>query len=272
VGIKIIKKGQLAAHHENGTVAHNLHLLKGAVPAKLDPIVHQTGQISNAGQTSQPMRRDKQQRHERLCALIEQTISHALPGGRTFELEGHVWAVRTLSEWASLLGVKSIDTVSDLIKIAPIQRDYTQVDGKKALLLRVGEPGPISPRKIANLMRGVFRNKTGREPKPEEFPLLKVLASEWPTGLQVDIFKVVLDNWTAFKAAVAIAIEEMKARGEKAYHRHHSYPSVSVICKFRDVALGLYLMHVQENAAAGRAVPDVVIQAFPKLFQHLKKP
>ena len=265
VAIHIVKKTK-------APVPHSLKLLKGMSTAKgaKPPQFPSKPAIGGTKKGVKPLRRDKSERHQRLRKLILQTIDGSLSGGMTFEFEGCVWAVRPEPEWAKLLGVKSADTISDLIKLPPIQKDYTQVDGKKALLLRVGPPGVPTPRKIANFMRGAFRTKTGRYPKKEEFPLLKVLAEEWPDGLQVEIFKATLDDWVAFKAGVAIEIEKMKAQGEKAYHRHHGYPSPSVICKFRYVALELYVMRLQEDAAQGKPVPPLAINAFPAIFAHLK--
>ncbi|PAL22806.1 hypothetical protein CD928_12230 [Sphingopyxis sp. GW247-27LB] len=217
-----------------------------------------------------PLRRDKFERHERLCKLIQQTIEGTLTGGMAYDFEGFVWAVRPEPEWAKLVGVKSVDTITDLTKLPPIQKDYTQIDSTKALLLRLGSPAPPSPRKIATAMRKAFKAKTGRYPKPKEFPLLKVLAEEWPDDLQVQIFQTALDEWVPFKVGVANEIEAMKAKGLKAYHRHHHFPSVSVICKFRQIALELYVMRLQEKVAQGKGVPMAAITAFPKLFGHIK--
>ena len=220
VAIRIVKKAKTP-------VPHSLMLLKSMDPAKgAHTPLSSSPELKIANATpkgAKPIRQDKSERHKRLRKLILQTIDGTLSGGMAFEFEGFVWAVRPEPEWAKLLGVKSADTISDLIKIPPIQKDYTQVDGTKALLLRVGPPGVPTPRKIANFMRGAFRAKTGRYPKKEVFPLLKVLAEEWPDGLQVEIFKTALNDWVAFKAGVAIEIEKMKAQGEKAFHRHHDY-------------------------------------------------
>lgn len=167
VAIRIIKKLKTA-------LPHSLMLLKGMNPAKgaeASPSSSKLKVANSATKGAKPIRQDKSERHERLRKLILQTIDGSLSGGMAFEFEGFVWAVRPEPEWAKLLGVKSADTISDLIKIPPIQKDYTQVEGKKALLLRVGPPGVPTPRKIANFMRGAFRAKTGRYPKKEVFLL-----------------------------------------------------------------------------------------------------
>jgi hypothetical protein len=161
------------------------------------------------------MRADKLKRHQRLCELIEQTIADTLTEGGDCEFEGHHWAIRPVPEWAHMVGV-SVDTVTDLIKEPPIQRTYTQVEGVKAVLLRVGETGSPTDRELANLMKGRFRKATGREPGERAWGMLKGLAQKWPEGAQVDIFQTVLDDWPAFKARVTMQIEEMLANGEPA--------------------------------------------------------
>lgn len=256
--IKIIKKPKASAQQALTPTPYSLKLLTGmgsiknaAPPAS--PFKAENTKPAQAG--LQPMHQNKSQRHARLQKLILQTIDGSLSGGMVLEFEGFVWAVRPAPEWAGLLNVKSADTISDLIKNPPIRKTYTRVDGKKALLLHVGPPGAPTPCVIANFMKDAFRAKTGRYPKKELFPLLKVLAEERPEGLQVEIFKAVLDDWVAFKAGVAIEVEQMKAEGQKARHCYHEYPSVSVICRFRHMALELYIMGLQEKAAQGKPIP-----------------
>jgi len=273
VPIKIIKKTKSLPQQGHVPIPYSLKLLKGMGAIKSANAPNSSSKPKLVGPAkvgTKSLRQDKSERHDRLRKLIFQTIDGSLPGGITLEFEGFVWAFRPVPEWAKLLGVKSADTISDLIKIPPIQKAYTRVDGKKALLLRVGPPGIPTPRVIANFMKSAFRAKTGRYPKKELFPLLKVLAEEWPDGLQVEIFKAVLDDWVAFKAGVAIEVEQMKAEGQKARHCYHEYPSVSVICRFRHVALELYVMRLQEKVVQGKPIPPAAIAAFPKIFGHLQ--
>jgi len=122
------------------------------------------------------MRADKLERHKRLCELIEQTIAEAVAQGEECEFEGHHWAIRPQPEWAAMLGV-SMDTITDLIKEPPIRRTYTQVDGKRAVLLRVGEPVPLTAREIANIMKARFRKATGQDPETKCWGMLKGLGS-----------------------------------------------------------------------------------------------
>ena len=211
------------------------------------------------------MRADKRQRHERLCELIEHTIADAIAEGDDCEFEGHFWAIRPMPEWAQMLGV-SVDTVTDLIKEPPIQRTYAQVEGVKAVLLRLGEPSSPTDRELANIMKARFRKATGREPSEKDWGRLKGLAQKWPEGAQVDIFQTVLDHWPAFKARVAMQIEEMLANGEPAQHAWHKYPSISVMLRFHELAVELYIMQLHET---GKTPPASIIALDPSIWGHL---
>lgn len=99
------------------------------------------------------MRTDRKQRHCRLIHLIENTIAD-----EPQDFEGFTWAARPLEDWAKMLGT-SLATVKRLIALAPIVRKSVQIDGLRAVLLRVGEPGPMTPREIANAMGRRYRKK-----------------------------------------------------------------------------------------------------------------
>jgi hypothetical protein len=210
------------------------------------------------------MRLDKKTRHERLCILVKETISEILASGNECDFEGFQWAVRPLADWAELLDV-SVDTVTDLIKIPPIQRTYTQVEGKRAVLLRVGDPGPLTDREIANFMKKRFRAATGRNPTPKHWAMLKGLASKWPDGAQVQIFQTVLEEWPTFIAGVKFEIDEMIESGAPAQHAWHKYPSISVMLRFHKIAIDLYIMKLQ---ATGAKPPPSVVALNPELWHH----
>ena len=211
------------------------------------------------------MRADKLARHGRLCELIEQTIAEAIEQGEECEFEGYHWAIRPQADWAGLLGV-SVDTVTDLIKEPPIRRTYTQVDGKKAVLLRVGDESALTIRELANIMKARFRKGTGQEPSTKGWAMLKGLASNWPEGAQIDIFQTVLDEWPAFKARVAMKINDMLENDELAQHAWHKYPSISVILRFHELAVELYIMKLQEK---GKKPPPSIVALDPSLWLHL---
>lgn len=211
------------------------------------------------------MRADKKKRHTRLCELIEATIEEALAADEECFFEGYHWAIRPLTDWADILGV-SVDAITDLIKEPPIRRTYTQVEGKKAVLLRVGEEGLMTERELANIMKARFRKATGHEPSPEAWAMLKGLASNWPEGAQVDIFQTVLDEWPAFKARVTMKINDMLEKGEPAQHAWHKYPSIPVMLRFHELALELYIMKLQET---GKKPPPSIVMLEPNLWLHL---
>jgi hypothetical protein len=64
------------------------------------------------------MRKDKQERHGRLCGLIECVVAENRADGTPAIFEGQEWAVAPLPIWADWLGV-SVDAITDLIKVAP---------------------------------------------------------------------------------------------------------------------------------------------------------
>ncbi|MBN8630724.1 MAG: hypothetical protein J0L76_07705 [Rhodobacterales bacterium] len=207
------------------------------------------------------LRKDKQLRHQKLCQLIAADIAE-----QPQEFEGYTWAVRSQPDWSSLLGVDE-RTVRNLIKMPPICTTTTQVEGKKTVLLRLGEPGAKSDRHVANIMAKVFTDKTGRKPSPRDFGMLKGLAQFWPDGVQAEIFRLVLNDWKGFKALVAIVVDDLIAEGKNAFHRRHDFPSIAVIRAFHSMALEMYVMHLQANQLPP---PPSIVALHPKLWQHLK--
>lgn len=206
------------------------------------------------------MRKDRRQRHEKLCTLIEDTIAL-----HPQEFEGETWAVRPQADWCELLGV-SDRTLRDLTKIPPICTTTTHVEGRKAVLLRLGTPAPRTDRHIANVMANVFAEKTGRRPAARYYGMLRGLAQVWPEDAQLAIFKCVLGDWQMFKAGVQLEVDKMIADGEGGEHRYHEFPSIAVILRFHHVALDMYIMHLQWE---GKTPPASIIALNPKLWWHL---
>lgn len=206
------------------------------------------------------MRKDKQERHEKLCALIEETIAE-----HPQEFEGHTWAIRPQADWCELVGV-SDRTLRDLTKIPPICTTTTHVEGRKAVLLRLGTPGAKTDRHIANIMANVFAEKTGRRPAARDYGMLRGLAQTWPEDAQLAVFKCVLNDWPMFMAGVQLEVDRMIADGEEAQHRRYDFPSVAVMLRFHHVALDMYIMHLQDT---GKTPPASIIALNPKLWWHL---
>lgn len=187
------------------------------------------------------VRKDKQERFDRLVAVIEQQVQN-----EPVEFEDQVWANAPEPMWADLADI-SLATLKRYIKLPPIRRTWTHIDGAKVVLLRVGEPAPLKPREIANLMKSIFHKILKFEVQQTNYGILKGLAQKWPQGHQLEIFKLVLNNWPAFKAGVAIEIGMLIDAGRPGKFTWHEFPSVSVMLRFQSVAVELYIMDLQEK-------------------------
>ncbi|MDZ4089132.1 MAG: hypothetical protein U1E69_20260 [Tabrizicola sp.] len=206
------------------------------------------------------MRSDKLKRHERLCELVAKDLKQ-----HPQEYEGYAWAIRSQSEWCGLLDV-SDRTLRDLIKEPPIRTMTTHVEGRKAVLLRLGEPDTRTDRHLANIMANIFEDKAGRRPKPRDYGILRGLAQHWPEGAQLDIFRFLLKDWPLFRVGVSLEVDRMIHEGEGGYHWKLDYPVISVMLRFHRVALEAYVMHLQEN---GLTPPDAIVALNPALWWHL---
>lgn len=187
------------------------------------------------------MRQDKQERFNRLVAVIEKIVEE-----EPNEFEGQVWAILPEPAWANLADI-SLPTLKRYIKLPPIQRTWTHVEGVKAVLLRVGESAPLSPRELANLMKSIFRKKLDFDVPQAQYGMLKGLAEKWPEGHQLEIFKLVVSEWSAFKAGVAIEVEKLIDAGQPGKFTRHDYPSVPVMLRFQSVAVEMYMMDLQQR-------------------------
>lgn len=207
------------------------------------------------------MRKDRQEKHDRLCRLINEVIEANEP--QTFE--GYNWAILPQSEWCKLLGV-SDRTLRELIKITPICKTTTKVEGQKTVLLRVGVPDPKDTLKAAKVMADLFFKNTGKKPTEQERGMLRGLAQQWPLGAETQIFQCVLNLWPEFMAGVKLEVERMLYAGEKAFNRFYKYPSISVILRFHQVAVELYTMQLQHD---GKLPPPALQKFHPELWKHL---
>lgn len=201
-----------------------------------------------------PLRGDRQHNLDRLVGLVAQTITDE---GQDYR--GHMWAVRPQDDWAAMLGA-TVRTVGRLIKLPPIVTCDAQAEGRRVILLRIGQPNDSTApaevtddarKHIVNTMAKIFRTKTGHAVAGKGYGCLNGLHDALPAGKQIAIFKTVLNDWPAFKAGVAIEVEKLIAEGnEKAHHRRHDYPSPSIILRFHKVAEEMHLMALQESGAA----------------------
>ncbi|WP_162798289.1 hypothetical protein [Sulfitobacter sp. SK011] len=152
-----------------------------------------------------------------LEALVRKTIET-----QGQEFEGYVWAIQPLQDWADQADV-SLITVKRKFSKAPYDTLCKQVEGKNALLVRVGVPDPNQPSRLASEMGKAFRNgvvlndklnakqqakaiKAGTEWKPkksvtrDEYGCLHGLAKDWRAGWQLQIFKhtITPEGWATF--------------------------------------------------------------------------
>ena len=85
----------------------------------------------------------------------------------------------------------------------------------------------------------------------DDFGRLVGLAESWPDDHEVELFKLVLDNWPTFMAGVKVAIAAEGASGKGLYLE---YPSISVMRKFHEVAVEMH-MTLTGKSLAGRPLP-----------------
>jgi hypothetical protein len=176
--------------------------------------------------------------------------------------EGAEWAALPQSAWCKKLGV-SDHTLRSLAKLPPIVATKTvNAHGKPLVLYRLGSTPHISPRHLANKMASLYRLKYGRERiSPREWGCLLGLAGYWPEGVQVEIFRTVLNDLKAFMAAI-------KCVDPDCSHsiRFYEWLPITLVRKYPDVALELYIAEVQ---AKGQKPHPSILALCPKLWPKL---
>jgi hypothetical protein len=204
------------------------------------------------------MRKDKQQRLDRFASLIEATIKAGDP--RYVKLfEGFSWAAMAQTVWSNKLGI-SDRTLRDLAKCGTIVRTTTvNGDGKPVVLYRLGSTPHKSPRHIANTMAALYRKHYDvKRVPPRSWGCLVGLAGVWPSGVQVNIFRMLLDNLKAFMAAVKAADPDCTFTP-----RFYEFLPITLVRKYPDVALQLYVAGIQE---VGQKPHASIVAMFPKLW------
>mgnify|MGYP003381916718 CR=1 FL=1 len=181
--------------------------------------------------------RPKIMQHDQFCALIAKLCET-----NPFHFEGRDWLAGGRQELAYMLGVSEA-TLGRYIKVAPIVRKRAA----SMVLLRVGEPDPLTHREIGNLMAKAYRKHSGREVSPRGAGCLYALAAEWPEGEQVNIFRHVLVHWDQYMSYVGCLIEDMNAFAGATVlrKRHLKKPSIATIRLFEMAATELYRDYLQ---------------------------
>lgn len=187
----------------------------------------------------------------KLAVLVEQTITET-----PFELDGRRWAARSQEEWASLIDA-SVATLRRIISKPPFVRDRTHnAEGHQITVLRLGKPGKKSPRHLANIMANIFEQKTKRRPTKRGYGCLVGCAGVWPEGHQVEIFRLVMKEWSTFMDRFRLALDTgaIEPPTPKEYAKPVPYlklqhPHLPTLRLGASVAVELYQMRLQEKAA-----------------------
>jgi len=122
--------------------------------------------------------------------------------------------------------------------------------------------------KLARVEKALKRERQPRE-TPNEFGLLIGLAKAWPDGMQVEIFRMVLDNLPVFMTGVRTKQAMEQAEGKDVVPpRFLRYPHIKTIFDYNEVALEMMQDHYQQS---GTEPPDEFKALTPWLWQKPKK-
>lgn len=216
---------------------------------------------------------------EALRSLITESIR-----ANPVERDGFQWAAIPQQEICVRLNIAPA-TLRRMVSQSPFVRLQARINAKNYSLLRISVPGEAAaiktPEHIGNIMKKIWREwlttrqatiLAQREAMAVDHPELssiereakqlkrllhhqqlnsawgcfRNLAELWPEGHQVELFKLVLKDWSAFMAGVKVEIWRRGTGTEKFF----AYPSIPVIREFHAVALELYVMVKQEKTEA----------------------
>ena len=149
-----------------------------------------------------------------------------------------------------------IKTVERSLNSDAIQYDVCMINKVKNILLRRND-GKISDefkyRLLANAMKKIFKESTGRDIKPKDFGGLTELAKQWPNKFQSRIFRHTLANWPDFCVAY-----KLTAKTQDDIHKcglpfagalYMEYPNIQMLQIGWRVGLDVYQMYLQDQAA-----------------------
>lgn len=203
----------------------------------------------------------KREQVRRLAAYVEQASAK-----RPHKRGGLDWCADPQPEVATAINV-SVRTLQELLTYPVFQTERAQVGEERrvASLIRIvpiGQTPKLTPETIACGMRREFLTRYGEAMKAhgsgftsEMHGCFVGLAQLWPDGAQMDIFKIVLDDWTGFMSGAQIVIEAKIKAGldPKAEKKFWKFPSPSVMRRFWGVAIQLAAMKAQEELVAESA-------------------
>jgi hypothetical protein len=161
--------------------------------------------------------------------------------------DGFAWANRPQEWWSAKLGF-SVETFRRLISKPPFVREriIDPSTAKQVTLVRVGKPGQKTKKHLQNIMSAIWRKQMECNLPSKCFGHLAGLVDHWGHDRAVDIFKLVMNDWSRFMAGVHMEIALLGDEGKKRYYR---YPATSVILRFWSVGVEMYVMDQQAKAA-----------------------
>jgi hypothetical protein len=98
-----------------------------------------------------------------------------------------------------------------------------------------------------------------------EYGCMVGLAKEWPTGLQVELFKMVINDWMEFMAGVKV-VQAQEAGLGTVKPMYFEYPHIKTLRRYCKVAVEMMVMRFQKN---GKEPPAALKAVNPGLWKHL---
>ncbi|MEP9387259.1 hypothetical protein [Mesorhizobium sp. KR9-304] len=196
-----------------------------------------------------------------------------------YELDGFSWCALPQPEMAAKIGC-SVETVRRIIRKPPFVRRRR----KNITLVREGVPGPVTNYDRAQIMSSIWRKVTGKRTTIHEFHCLLGLAGEWPEGLQITLFKIVLWDWPFFMSAVKhhidmeLSVSSLEGKEPTLKKRFFAFPSITVMRRFAFLALEIAVDHSEQvdtmlaemNAVEhGKPVPTWCKAHNPEAWKYL---
>lgn len=131
---------------------------------------------------------------EVLCAFVAERIAT-----HPYQLDGYLWGrMPCQDDMAEMIGM-SPATIRRLIAKPPFVRRARKIEGKKTLLLRKGEPGPVTVNHIANTMSKLWR------------AVIAATKAEWQQERHAVLARLGLSSatWAAKKSEIVAALTTM---------------------------------------------------------------
>lgn len=185
------------------------------------------------------MRSDAEKRLAHFAKLISQ-ILHANDPSTSAERNGATWAAMSQSAWCAELGFTA-RTLRTLAKCPPVVSERVKRSGSGTMVLyRLRTANERKPAKaIASKMAGYFKAKFNKKVTPREYGCLNGLAEIWPMGIEFNLFKLVIEEWSEFCSGVKIADPEPDVI------RYYVYPTIPFIRKYHAVAVEMHMIRLQ---------------------------